>query len=148
MRVYLAAAMTTPNRALGVVRALLEALESRGHRVLTAHVADPQGKQHDAQLSDDELARRDLAWLNQASCLVAEVSTPSHGVGAEVMAACQLGKPVLLLAQEAAPVSRFLLGLPGVKFVRYREPAQATSAVLLFMESLAGNQREDHLASQ
>jgi nucleoside 2-deoxyribosyltransferase len=144
--VYLAAAMTNRNAAFEVLQELLEALRAQGHEVLTPHVADPRGKERDACLAAEEIARRDLEWLAAAHCLLAEVSTPSHGVGAEVMAAWQLGKPVLLLAREAVPVSRFLLGLSGVRFARYRESAEAVEAALAFLRSSVGKAGEGQVA--
>lgn len=140
MRVYLAAAMTSPNRELSAIQGLARALEASGFEVLTKHVADPKGKERDESLTDQEIAKRDLNWLGQAHCLVAEVSTPSHGVGIEVMAAAQRGLPVLLLARESAPVSRLLKGLPGVTFSWYRDGDDAVRVTMSFLYEVGGDQ--------
>ncbi|MGQ9495629.1 MAG: nucleoside 2-deoxyribosyltransferase [Thermoanaerobaculaceae bacterium] len=136
MRVYLAAAMTSPNRELSTVQSLARALETLGLEVLTKHVAHPMGKERDRNLTDHELAKRDLNWLGQAHCLVAEVSTPSHGVGIEVMAAVQRGLPVLLLAREKNAVSRLLRGLPGVRFSWYRDGDDAVRIMMAFLQEV------------
>lgn len=136
MRVYLAAAMTSPNRELSAIQDLARALEANGLEVLTKHVADPKGKEHDRNLTDHQLAKRDLNWLRQANCLVAEVSTPSHGVGIEVMAAAQRGLPVLLLAREKTAVSRLLRGLPGVRFSWYRDGDDAVRIMMAFLQEV------------
>lgn len=128
--------MTSPNQELEVVRALLEALHLRGAQVPSAHVAQPDGKAADHALTDRELAQRDLNWLAQSHCLVAEVSTPSHGVGVEVMAAVTQKIPVLLLARQGAPVSRLLVGLPGVRFQRYTHVADAVGKLLAFLQEV------------
>lgn len=128
--------MTSPNPELEVVRALLEALHLRGAQVPSAHVAHPDGKAGDYALTDRELAQRDLNWLAQCHCLVAEVSTPSHGVGVEVMAAVTQGIPVLLLARQGVPVSRLLVGLAGVRFQRYTHVAEAVDKLLAFLQGL------------
>ena len=133
MQVYLAAAMTNPARDLTVVRALLAYLESSGHTVPTRHVADAGGKAADRELTDRHLARRDLAWLAASDAVVAEVSTPSHGVGVEVTAAAAAGTPVLLLARAGVPVSRLLLGLEGVEARTYRSKEEAVELTGSFL---------------
>ncbi len=138
MRVYLAAAMTNPQRDTRVVEEVLKALHEAGHEVLTPHVVGEVEDASDAHVSDAQLAQRDLAWLQQADCLVAEVSTPSHGVGIEVMAAVSAGKPVLAIAREGAPVSRLLSGLPGLTLTRYASQAQAVALACAFLEHLGG----------
>lgn len=134
MRVYLACAMTNPERDTRVVEEVLRALGEAGHEVLTPHVVGGVEQAADGLLSDEDLAQRDLAWLAQADCLVAEVSTPSHGVGIEVMAALNAGKPVLAIAHQQARVSRLLSGLPGLTFARYGSHAQAVTLVRAFLE--------------
>ncbi len=139
MRVYLAAAMTNPNRDLPVIAAILACLEHAGHDVPTRHVADPQGRALDAELSDRELARRDLDWIAGCDALVAEVSTPSHGVGIEIGAATALGKPVLVLAREGIAVSRLLVGLTGVETFRYSGADDLARAVAAFLADAAAD---------
>ena len=134
MQVYLAAAMTNPDRDLVTIGRFLEAIESAGHRVPTRHVADPGGKEADRRLTDTELAQRDLAWVAASDALVAEVSTPSHGVGIEVMAALARALPVLLLRRADAPVSRLLLGLPAVVTAAYATTDEGCAAIRTFLD--------------
>jgi len=133
MQVYLAAAMTNPDRDLPSIQRFLAAIEGLGHRVPTRHVADPGGAAADRALADAELAQRDLAWLAASDAMVAEVSAPSHGVGVEVMAACARGIPVLLLRREGVRVSRLLLGLPGVEVAGYADAEAGCAAVAAFL---------------
>ena len=119
MRIYLAAAMTHAGRDLEAIRTLLDCLEADGHDVPTRHVADPLGRDVEGELADAEVARRDLDWVAGCDALVAEVSTPSHGVGVEVAAALAAGRPVLLTYRQGVAVSRLLLGLPGVRAFAY-----------------------------
>lgn len=138
MRVYLAAAMTSADRDLPAIAALVAHLERCGHEVPTRHVADPGGRELDAALSDAELARRDLDWLAGCDALVAEVSTPSHGVGIEVMVAVQRLLPVLLLYRRGSRVSRLLLGLPFARAAMYDGSAEAAAAIDAFLARVAG----------
>lgn len=137
MRVYLAAAMTNPARDLPVIGTFLARIEAAGMEVPTRHVADPDGRARDQQLTDAELATRDLTWIAASDALVAEVTTPSHGVGVEVLAATQRGKPVLLLHRQDIAVSRLLLGLPGTQRFPYASVDQACQALDAFLADLA-----------
>jgi hypothetical protein len=133
MRVYLAAAMTNADRDLGAIRTLLASIEGEGHEVPTRHVADPRGREVEGEVTDAEVAQRDLAWVMGCDALVAEVSTPSHGVGVEVATALQHGVPVLLLHRRDAVVSRLMLGLAGVESAAYSDPEAITRAVRAFL---------------
>jgi 2'-deoxynucleoside 5'-phosphate N-hydrolase len=136
MRVYLAAAMTHPGRDLAAITALLECLEADGHEVPTRHVADPRGREVEGPLTDAQLARRDLDWVAGCDALVAEVSTPSHGVGVEVAAALASGKPALLAYRRGTRVSRLLLGLHGIEALAYGSLDEAREGVRRFLARL------------
>ena len=138
MRVYLAAAMTNAGRDLGAIRAVLACLEGEGHEVPTRHVADPRGREVEGEATDAEVARRDLAWVAGCDALIAEVSTPSHGVGVEVATALAHGVPVLLLHRSSAVVSRLMLGLPGVAAAAYDAPEAIAPAVRAFLAAASG----------
>ncbi len=133
MRIYLAAAMTNAARNPGAVGVLLSHLEALGHEVPTSHVAAPDGRSRDAELTNAQLAQRDLSWVASCDAVVAEVSTPSHGVGIEVLAATRGGKPVLLLHSSDAAVSRLLLGLAGVETCPYVSVHDACGVVDAFL---------------
>jgi hypothetical protein len=133
MRIYLAAAMTHTGRDLDAIRMLFECLEADGHAVPSRHVADPLGRNVEREVTDVEVARRDLSWVAGCDALVAEVSTPSHGVGVEVAAAVAADKPVLLAYRRGTPVSRLLLGLPGVEAFAYTDLRDVREAVRCFL---------------
>jgi len=136
MRIYLAAAMTHSGRDLDAIRMLLECLEADGHTVPSRHVADPLGRNVESEITDVEVARRDLSWVAACDALVAEVSTPSHGVGVEVAAAVAGDKPVLLAYRHGTTVSRLLLGLPGVEAFAYTDARDVREAVWRFLTTV------------
>jgi nucleoside 2-deoxyribosyltransferase len=136
MRIYLAAAMTHTGRDLDAILALLRCLEADGHLVPTRHVADPRGRDVEGPATDSEVARRDLDWVAGCDALVAEVSTPSHGVGVEVATALAARKPVFLVYRRGTLVSRLVLGLPGVEARAYANVHEACEAVRLFLSGV------------
>src|ERR1043165_1272201 len=79
-------------------RRMIEALEKDGHRVLAGSVAAEHISDAGDPLSARDVFDRDLKWIEEADVLVAEVSTPSTGVGYEIAAArYRYGIPVICL---------------------------------------------------
>jgi len=133
MRVYLAAAMTNRDRDAEAISAILATIEEAGHEVPTRHVAARDGRMNDLALTPAELTARDFGWLHGCDALIAEISTPSHGVGVEVMAALHARIPVLLVWRNDAMVSRMLLGLPGLETGSYATISEACTRVSAFL---------------
>uniref|UniRef100_A0A8C8WP49 2'-deoxynucleoside 5'-phosphate N-hydrolase 1 n=1 Tax=Panthera leo TaxID=9689 RepID=A0A8C8WP49_PANLE len=82
--------------------ALYERIVSRLRRfgaVLTEHVAAKElsARGEEATVGDSFIHERDLAWLQQADVVVAEVTQPSLGVGYELGRAMALNKRILCL---------------------------------------------------
>jgi len=71
--------------------------------------------------SPKEIFDRDLNELKSCDVIVAEVSSPSHGVGAEIGMSVSLGLKRILLFKKGSKVSPLLLGLPDTEVVEYEE---------------------------
>ena len=116
MDIYLACTVRGDRGAVGVARALADALECAGHTVLTRHLLDDSVESAEAALSERAVFERDMQWLNAADLVVAEASGSSYGVGFEVGYALGrsslTGQRVLLLYDQArrAVVSRLISG--------------------------------------
>lgn len=132
-QVYFACSITGGREDEAVYRAIVEALLQAGYRVPTAHLAHPETLHHEALTPAEEIYTRDMAWLQASDALIAEVSTPSHGVGYEIATAVHLGKPVLTLAREGVRVSKMLVGNPHIEHRTYRETNQAAQEALAFL---------------
>lgn len=120
MRIYFSCSLTGGRGDQPTYASLVEHLQARGHEVLTAHLAGAGITGQEAGMDPEHVYRRDIAWVRQCDLLIAEVSTPSHGVGYEVAYALTLGKPVLCCHRDGVAVSRMLTG--------NREPGMAVSA--------------------
>ena len=112
MRAYISGALINAGhleQARALYERLAEACVAAGWDAYVPHQhADPV---RDPDLSNVEVATRDLDQVNAADVIVAYVGEPSLGVGAEVAIALAAGKRVLLVAPRDRRVSRFLLGL-------------------------------------
>jgi 2'-deoxynucleoside 5'-phosphate N-hydrolase len=105
--------------------------------VLTAHVGDPLLTEKGDDGPDDRfIYDRDMAWLSACDALVAEVTTPSLGVGYELGCAVALKKPVLCLYRPVSdrPVSAMIAGNPHIQVVEYTSVEEARSIIIRFME--------------
>lgn len=112
MKAYFACSITGGRRDEPIYQKLVEALQAVGYQVPTAMLASSSVITEEAKLSPQEVYQRDTAWIEACDILVAEVSTPSHGVGYEIAYALHLGKPVLCLYRQGEKVSKMLLGNP------------------------------------
>ncbi len=123
--IYFAGAIRGGREDCALYLEIIEQLRAYG-RVLTEHLGDSQldalGEEADDRLIHD----RDLAWLKAADYLVAEVTTPSLGVGYEIGKATEWAKPVLCLYRpgEGRALSAMIAGSPGLRFFEYHGTAE------------------------
>src|SRR5579862_7561382 len=116
MRVYLACTVRGERSGVLAGRAICQRLQQLGHEVLTTHLLKEDVESAEAQLTEQEVYRRDLDWLSQCDVLVAEASGSSYGVGFEVGyligRARETGQRVLLVYDAARrhAVSRLISG--------------------------------------
>jgi len=91
--------------------------------------------------SPETVYARDIAWLEGSDVLVAELSTPSHGVGYEIAYALDLDKPVLCLYQQDVKVSKMLTGndRPALQIHSYADGQQALKLLSDFLSGLSPN---------
>ncbi len=80
---------------------------------------------------------RDLTWLRSADLVIAEVSTPSLGVGYELGMAVNWGKPILCLfrKQEGKNLSAMISGSPGIRTLEYRDTEEAKRGIEEFVKT-------------
>ena len=81
MKIYFAASIRAGRGDVDIYYSLVSYLKNHG-KVLTEHVGDVSlhegGEIH---LSDEDIYKRDMDWRRESDVFVAEVSTPSLGVG-------------------------------------------------------------------
>ncbi len=117
MDLYFSCSLTGGRQDQPVYAALVAHLQALGHRVLTEHLASEKVLAADSVLDPVTVFERDTAWLRACGAVIAEVSTPSHGVGFEIAYALERGKPVLCLARDGVRVSKMLTGIRHQDFL-------------------------------
>ena len=97
MKIYFAGAIRGGREDAELYFNIIHYLEKFGV-VLTEHVGNTElSEKGEQSLTDNDIFQRDLNWLQSADLVVAEVSTPSLGVGYELGIAEKLKIPVLCL---------------------------------------------------
>ena len=90
--------------------------------VLTEHVGDDNlRKDGESDKSDTYIHDRDMAWIRESDIVIAEVTTPSLGVGYEIAMAIQLKKPVYCFfnMKSGKRLSAMIRGSKKVKIKEY-----------------------------
>jgi hypothetical protein len=138
VNLYFSCSLTGGRSDQDIYSAIVAHLEGLGHIVPTAHLADPGVMDLEKVIDPGEVYRRDVTWIAECDALIAEVSTPSHGVGYEIALALSLGKPVLCCYRRGAPVSKMILGnsSAGLRVTDYDRPDAALAAIDGFLAQL------------
>ena len=138
MNIYFACSITGGRDFEPVYQVIIAELLADGHTIPTAHLADSGVTALEAIVSPREVYERDIAWIRDCEALVAEVSTPSHGVGYEIAYALSIEKPVLCLYLEGQPISKMLTGNihPCIQVISYHNSENAVAIVRSFLTSL------------
>ena len=143
MNIYFSCSITGGRADQPIYAAIVAHLRAQGHSVPTAALADAGILTDEATIAPSVVYARDVAWVNGADALIAEVSTPSHGVGYEIALALGRGLPVLCLHRAGAPVSKMLTGNsePGLRLGVYTSAAEALAMVSAFVAGAALGRR-------
>jgi nucleoside 2-deoxyribosyltransferase len=139
MNVYFACSITGGRQDEVIYQKLVTALQQDGHQVPTALLASPEVMPLEGVVLPEDVYARDIRWITDCDVLLAEVSTPSHGVGYEIGYALSLGKRVLCLYRQGRKVSKMILGNPHPQLTiqTYETPEQAVHLLSTYLENLA-----------
>lgn len=110
MNIYFSGSISGGRHLEHIYAEIANHLEERGHNILSLHVARSHMLNELSKVSPQEIYTRDINWVIKCDRFIAEVSTPSLGVGYEVCFALQLGKPVLCIYDKTVNPSQMILG--------------------------------------
>ncbi len=116
MRIFFTAATTNNGDYLVQEKAIITELKRLGHRLTSGEqILDHKELEKDAASSAEEIFYREKLAIEQADCVIAEVTKPSSGVGGELVYALTHHKPVLALFYKDAPneLSAMITGNPS-----------------------------------
>lgn len=125
MKIYFAGSIRGGRADSALYLEIIEQLSEYG-RVLTENIGDSGLSALGEDASDKEIHDRDLAWLKEADYLVAEVTTPSLGVGYEIGRANEWRKPTLCLLRRNydRALSAMIAGSDWARVRQYESAAE------------------------
>jgi nucleoside 2-deoxyribosyltransferase len=136
MKIYFAGSISGGRADVGFYKGIINYLKNYG-KVLTEFIGDDSLLANgEAELTDKQIHDRDLDWLMEADVLVAEVTTPSLGVGYEIGRSVENGKKILCLFKENEHkrLSAMVAGCDGIITKRYINLDDAKAAIDLFFK--------------
>ena len=138
MNVYFACSLTGGRADERVYAIIVDHLLARGIEVPTAHLARPEVMALERVVDPQEVYQRDVDWIERCDALIAEVSTPSHGVGYELAFALSLTKPVLACYREGASVSKMITGnsQETLRILTYSNTSTLLEDIDMFLASI------------
>jgi len=83
MKIYFGFTVAGDRSSVDTARTIVELLETMGHEVLTRHLVRDDAWDADRSISAQDVYRRDMKWLEECDCFIAEVSGSSFGLGFE-----------------------------------------------------------------
>ena len=110
MNIYFSCSITGGRKDQHIYQRIVNYLIENGHEVPTAHLASLNVMKDESDLNAVDVYQRDMEWVRNCDTLIAEVSTPSHGVGYEIAAAIYLGKYVLCCHHKDERISKIISG--------------------------------------
>ena len=121
MNIYFSCSITGGRKDQQIYQEIVDCLVELGHEVPTAHLSKAEVIEDERVVSALDVYHRDVNWVNQCDLVIAEVSTPSHGVGYEIALALLQDKPVLCCYQQGRTVSKMILGntMPNLTLLSY-----------------------------
>ena len=120
-----------------VYKELVEYIATKA-KVLSEIFADQALTSAGMNDTNENIYKKDIAWVHQADALVAEVTNPSLGVGYEIAKAEEWKKPVLALFRETGErkLSAMIGGSPHLRVARYATANEAKRAIDEFISTL------------
>lgn len=137
MKIYFAGSIRGGRGDLDLYLDMIGFLRTFGE-VLTEHVGDRKISERGEKDPDQEIYRKDMEWLKACDAVVAEVTTPSLGVGYEIGAAEAMGKPILCLFREGSGknLSAMIAGNHNIEVRVYEKPSDAVNIFKDFFKGL------------
>jgi len=131
MKIYFAGSIRGGRNDRELYLKIINYLENYG-QVLTEHIGSIEITEKGEDGSNDEwIYTRDINWLKEADVLIAEVSTPSLGVGYEIAFAENLDKNILCLfrKQNDKKLSAMIAGNERLNIKNYIHFEEATKLI-------------------
>ena len=137
MKIYFAGSIRAGREDQNTYFKIIGYLKKYG-QVLTEHIGN--GNLTDLgekDISEEEIYKRDMSWLKGADVFIAEISTPSLGVGYEIAKAEEWGKRILCLCRKpenGKKISTMMKGDKNIILKEYNDLDEAFQCINDFLK--------------
>lgn len=109
LNIYFTASLSAKEKYLKNYKAIIDYLESKGHKVIFDHILNATEKSIQMSTREERLDFHNQLqhWIQDCDCMIVEASFPSMSVGYEVGMALRNGKHVLIMYGEGDAPSLF-----------------------------------------
>jgi nucleoside 2-deoxyribosyltransferase len=120
MKIYFAGSIRGGRDDQELYSAMIEELQTYGE-VLTEHIGSSDLGNQGEQKTDQFIFERDMDWVKEADIIIAEVTTPSLGVGYEIGQAESMGKKIVCVYRkiEGKRLSAMIAGNSKMNIFEY-----------------------------
>ena len=138
MNIYFAGAIRGGRSDAELYLSIIQLLKTYG-TVLTEHVGNEDLLSEEQFLSEGAIFKRDMQWLAEADVVIAEVSTPSLGVGYELAAAEQKNIPCFCLFRKEKDknLSAMIGGNSFFQLVSYHDFPEVKAIISSLMQQFS-----------
>jgi nucleoside 2-deoxyribosyltransferase len=135
-KIFFAGSIRGGRQLIPTYQYIIRFLKSRNFTVISEHVAAEGLEKVEAKMTEQEIYEKDVNWVEESDCVVAEITVPSVGVGYEICHAARHKKPVLCLYETGANASAMVLGNTTgyVTSSSYSDKKQLEEIILEFLE--------------
>ncbi|MCX8095320.1 MAG: nucleoside 2-deoxyribosyltransferase [Caldisericia bacterium] len=119
MKIYFAFSIRGGTRNDNLIKDIYNFLKEKGHSITTEFNLIPTYSE--SLFSDNDIFKRDIEALLNSDLLLADVNSPSLGVGFEIAFALCNKKRVIAFLEEGKILSAMINGNPEIILIRYKD---------------------------
>ena len=118
------------------LRRIPDIIEELGLELISRHQTQANFVERESRLTVRQIHDRDYRWLVEADVIIAEITNPSLGVGAEIADAVHLKIPVLAVYKREYEdqISAYIRGKAGVVCRAYSDHGELKEEIRKFVQ--------------
>ena len=126
MKAYITCPVSNRQERLDLLPIIKETAQAKGVEPFVFQISD----------KPEEIFPRDYNLIKSCDLIIAEVSEPSHGVGAEIGLSYELGLKRILLLETGKNLSRLIQGVPETIIIEYKDIKELKDKLNKALENL------------
>lgn len=140
MKIYFTAPTSYDGELKTQYAKIIDYIESKGYTLTSGkQIVDVEKLSRDQKITKNKIYDREKKLIDQSDCIIAELSKPSLGVGAEIEYSLSLQKPVLALVSVETKdlLSPIIAGNPSeYLYIRYYTPESMRYKIQDFLDHM------------